>query len=87
MDPQAAAHDVAVQMIDTSIVRVHQHGACIARNKRSKKPLAARDEFAGQGDSTIVRLRHPALIFVKWRDRYGRGPGLRKLKAWSGSTI
>jgi transposase len=24
----AAAHDAAVQMIDTSIVRVHQHGAC-----------------------------------------------------------
>ena len=24
----------AVQMIDTSIVRVHQHGACIARNRR-----------------------------------------------------
>jgi transposase len=30
----AAAHDAAVQMIDTSIVRVHQHAACIARNKR-----------------------------------------------------
>ncbi len=29
----AAAHDAAVQMIDTSIVRVHQHAACIARNK------------------------------------------------------
>ena len=26
----AAAHDAAGQMIDTSIVRVHQHGACIA---------------------------------------------------------
>ena len=30
----AAAHDAAVQMIDTSIVRVHQHGACITRNRR-----------------------------------------------------
>jgi hypothetical protein len=29
----AAAHDAAVQMIDTSIVRVHQHTACIARNR------------------------------------------------------
>ena len=27
-----AGHDTAVQMIDTSIVRVHQHGACIAGN-------------------------------------------------------
>ena len=30
----AAAHDATVQMIDTSIVRVHQHGACITRNQR-----------------------------------------------------
>src|SRR4029077_20092423 len=30
----AAAHDAAVQMIDTSIVRVHQHGACITKNQR-----------------------------------------------------
>jgi hypothetical protein len=34
MDALAAAHDSAVQMIDTSIVRVHQHGVCISRNKR-----------------------------------------------------
>ena len=26
-------NDAAVQMIDTSIVRVHQHAACIARNR------------------------------------------------------
>jgi transposase len=26
----AAAHDAAVQMIDTSMVRVHQHAACVA---------------------------------------------------------
>src|SRR5207237_6385236 len=30
----AAAHDAAAQMIDTSSVRVHQHGACITRNQR-----------------------------------------------------
>ena len=34
MNALAGAHDVAVQMIDTSIVRVHQHGACISRNRR-----------------------------------------------------
>src|ERR1700752_2485791 len=34
MDALAAAHDAAVQMIDTSIVRVHQLGACVFRNKR-----------------------------------------------------
>ena len=33
MDSLAAAHDAAVQMIDTSIVRVHQHAACIAKNR------------------------------------------------------
>ncbi len=30
MDSLAAGHDAAVQMIDISIVRMHQHGACIA---------------------------------------------------------
>ena len=33
MDALAVAHNAAVQMIDTSIVRVHQHGACFASNK------------------------------------------------------
>jgi transposase len=32
MKALAAGHDAAVQMIDTSVVRVHQHGACIADN-------------------------------------------------------
>src|SRR3954466_10997261 len=34
MSALAGAHDAAVQMIDTSIMRVHQHGACITRNRR-----------------------------------------------------
>ena len=34
MDALAETHDAAVQMIDTSIVRVHQHGACIAANSQ-----------------------------------------------------
>jgi transposase len=34
MNALTGAHDAAVQMIDTSIVRVHQHGACITRNRR-----------------------------------------------------
>jgi transposase len=34
MGALAGAHDPAVQMIDTSIIRVHQHGACITRNRR-----------------------------------------------------
>jgi transposase len=34
MTALAATHDATVQMIDTSIIRVHQHAACIIRNKR-----------------------------------------------------
>jgi transposase len=34
MNALARDRDAAVQMIDTSIVRVHQHGACITRNRR-----------------------------------------------------
>jgi transposase len=34
MSALAGAYDSAVQMIDTSIVRVHQHGACITRYRR-----------------------------------------------------
>lgn len=34
MSALAGAHDAAVQMIDTSIVRVHQQGACITQNRR-----------------------------------------------------
>jgi transposase len=34
IDALAAVHDSAVQMIDTSIVRVHQHAACITSNQR-----------------------------------------------------
>ena len=34
MNALSSAHDAAVQMIDTSIVRVHQHGACVNRNGR-----------------------------------------------------
>jgi transposase len=34
MNALARAHDAVVQMIDTSIVRVHQHGACMTRNRR-----------------------------------------------------
>ncbi|MBB5539410.1 transposase [Rhizobium giardinii] len=32
-DALAVAHNAGVQMIDTSVVRVHQHGACIANNR------------------------------------------------------
>ena len=34
MNALATTHDASVQIIDTSIVRVHQHGACVTRNRR-----------------------------------------------------
>jgi hypothetical protein len=34
MNALVSGHDAAVQMIDTSVVRVHQHGACIAGNSK-----------------------------------------------------
>ncbi len=34
MDTLAVGHESAVQMIDTSVVRVHQHGACISDNNQ-----------------------------------------------------
>jgi transposase len=34
MNALATTHDASIQMIDTSIIRVHQHGACITRNRR-----------------------------------------------------
>ena len=33
MDALASTHNAAVQIIDTSIVRVHQQGACVADNR------------------------------------------------------
>jgi transposase len=36
MEALGAAHDTTVQMIDTSIVRVHQPGTCIAGNREQR---------------------------------------------------
>jgi len=41
MEALAAAHDAAVQMIDTSVVRVHQHGACIAGNRQQDRETSS----------------------------------------------
>jgi len=46
IDALAAAHDDAVQMIDTSIVRVHRHGACITRNRRAPGPTSRQKAIA-----------------------------------------
>jgi hypothetical protein len=58
MSALARAHDTAVQMIDTSIIRVHQHGACITENGRqavdgpiTSKIRGGRDAMAGRSGS------------------------------------
>src|SRR6266702_4449321 len=61
MDALAAAHDGAVQMIDTSIVRVHQHGACIADNReqlmgRSRGDLTSKIHAVVDTKGLPVRL-------------------------------
>lgn len=61
IDALAVAHDAAVQMIDTSIVRVHQHGACITRNKRqsmgrSRGGLTSKIHAVVDSNSLPVRL-------------------------------
>ena len=61
MDSLAAAHDATVQMIDTSIVRVHQHAACIARNRsqsmgRSRGGLTSKIHAVVDTNGLPVRL-------------------------------
>ena len=57
----AAAHDATVQMIDTSVVRVHQHGACIAGNRkqhigRSRGGLTGKVHSVVDANGLPVRL-------------------------------
>ena len=42
----AGAHDAAVQMIDTSIVRVHQHGACMVHGRISHQKEIGQRRYA-----------------------------------------
>src|SRR3982074_278332 len=61
MEALAASQDAAVQMIDTSIVRVHQHGACIAGNRaqhmgRSRGGLTSKLHAVVDANGLPVRL-------------------------------
>ncbi len=61
MEALAAAHDTVVQMIDTFIVRVHQHGACIAGNReqhmgRSRGGLTSKGHVVVDANDLPVRL-------------------------------
>jgi transposase len=61
MDALAAEDDAAVQMIDTSIVRVHQHGAWIANNSgqhigRSRGGFTSKIHIVVDGNGLPVKL-------------------------------
>ena len=55
MDALAAAHDAAVQMIDTSVVRVHQHGVASAYGCAF---MSARPRYLNSMTSPISASRH-----------------------------
>jgi transposase len=85
IDSLAAAHDAAVQMIDTSIVRVHQHGACITRNQgqsmgRSRGRLTSKIHALVDTNGLPVRL---ALTPREAHDNRLAGKLLSRLKPGS----
>jgi transposase len=85
MDALAAAYDPAVQMIDTSIVCVHQHAASIARNKRqsmgrSRGGLTSKIHAVVDTNGLPVRL---ALTAGEAHDNRLAGKLLSRLKSGS----
>ena len=83
MNAPAGAHDAAVQMIDTSIVRVHQHGACITRNRsqsmgRSRGGLTSKVHAVVDTNGLPVRL---ALTAGEAHDNRLAGRLLSRLKS------
>jgi transposase len=83
MNALAGAHDAAVQMIDTSIVRVHQHGACITRNRRqsmgrSRGGLTSKIHALVDANGLPVRL---ALTAGEAHDNRLAGKLLSRLKS------
>jgi hypothetical protein len=62
MDALAAAHDAAVQMIETSIVRVQQYGACIANNSGQH---IGRSRGGRMWSPLVASSRQPALDDAK----------------------
>jgi transposase len=83
MNAFAGAHDAAVQMIDTFIVRVHQHGACMTRNRRqsmgrSRGGLTSKIHALVDANGLPVRL---ALTAGEAHDNRLAGKLLSRLKS------
>ena len=84
MNTLSADHDAAVQMIDTSIVRVHQHGACVAGNKRqsmgrSRGGLTSKIHALVDSSGLPIRL---ALTTGEAHDNRLAAKLLSRLKSW-----
>jgi transposase len=80
MDALAAGHDAAVQMIDTSIVRVHQHGACISDNNHQamgRSEEASRARFTRWSTPMVCRSisrSRPVKCMIIGCVRFSSGP-------------
>ena len=85
IDALAATHDAAVQMIDTSTVRVHQRGACIRKGQRqlmgrSRGGLTSKIHAVVNAKGLPVRL---ALTRGETHDNRLAGKLLSRLKSGS----
>jgi transposase len=85
MSALAGAHDATLQMIDTSIIRVHQHGACISWNRRqsmgrSRGGLTSKIHAVVDTNGLPVQL---ALTAGEAHDNRLAGSVLSRLKAGS----
>ena len=77
MNALAGAHDAAVQMIDTSFVRVHQHGACITRNRRQSMGRSSR-WVSGFPAAFVFDVRGPPHLGRRIRSSSAAGIGGRR---------
>jgi hypothetical protein len=83
MSALATTHDASVQMIDTFIVRAHQHAACDARNRsqsicRSRGGLSNKIHAVVDANGLPVQL---ALTAGKAHDNRLAGKLLSRLKS------
>jgi len=57
MEAFAETHDGSVQMIDTSIVRVHQHGGCAGGRNKADGPV---ERWANDQNTRLRRYQRNA---------------------------
>jgi transposase len=83
MKALAAAHDTAIQMIDTSVVRVHQHGAVDANGLLVRLALTAGEAHDNRLAGTLLsRLKPKTMVLA---DRGYDADWIRALAAGRGA--